>query len=80
MTALPPELERKIVDALTAPGNGWLSSWQESYDIIRRQYACSAVEAERILDGLYVKRKLIVFVSQFDSPFFSYKWKRAHDE
>jgi hypothetical protein len=78
MKALPPELERKIVDALTAPENGWMTTWQQSYDIIRGQYACSVEKADRILGDLYAKRKRIVFVrNQNDGPPFPYKWKRA---
>ena len=78
MKPLSPEEERKIIDALTAAGNGWASSWQVTFDIIRGQCACSAEEAVQIFDDFYFTRKLIVFVRQFEnSPFFSYKWKRA---
>jgi hypothetical protein len=77
MTALPLELDRKIVDALTAPENGWMTTWQQSYDIIRGQYSCSAETVDRILEDLYAKRKLIVLVREHDGRPFSYKWQRV---
>jgi hypothetical protein len=83
MLGLSPEREKQIVDALTAPGTGWMSMWEESYDIIRGQYTCSAEDAEEILNDLYITRKVIDYVNQHSSVLTdapvnppAYKWVR----
>lgn len=87
MEPWPPEEERKIVDALTDfAATGWMSTLQESFDLIRGQCSCSLERAEQILEDLYVRRRLIVLVSKYsvtpDDPqkTFSYKWRRPTNE
>jgi hypothetical protein len=56
--------EQNLLEALTAPGTGWMSTWEESYDIIRGQCACPSEEAEKILEDIYAMRHLIVYIGE----------------
>lgn len=79
MAELSQEKEQAVVMALTNfETTGWMSSWGESYDIISAHCGCSAEEAESILEDLYPKRAVIVYVPEHSTPVEppSYRWVR----